>query len=375
MPDDLRQALLDAASPPRKGLDKNQVLSRGQSLRRRRLFVITSSFVVLLGLFFATPTVFFSEFLDRSAVTERGPGGEAEMATSAVVATIPVPGAPTCLAEGAGSVWVGGSDGAGKFLVSRIDSTTNLPVATVGLPGFPIDMQFAEGHLWVLISRVGGGGGWISRIDAATNKIVNPPLSLDSTPTDLSIGAGYWAAAEGGRLLEIAADGSRIVRQRELGADGVAVSGGRVWTFDTQGTLTPVDSQSRETSQTISLEPNVVQVVATGSELWVMQQTPEEQMRLTLVTLADDGSSKTSSADLPLGPGAFLPHEGGAWVLLNGESIRGGAGEAVHIDLDSGQVTERVAVGGAPMDVVVAAEDLWVANFNDHTVSRIHSAE
>jgi DNA-binding beta-propeller fold protein YncE len=57
--------------------------------------------------------------------------------------------------------------------------------------------------------------------------------------------------------------------------------------------------------------------------------------------------------------------DGALWVTDAARDI------VARIDIRSGRVTDRIAVGRTPIGLALAGDDLWVANFLDRTVSLI----
>jgi len=93
-------------------------------------------------------------------------------ATNEVVATIRV-GRPT-----AGSSYLGVSDDSvwvslwGPDVVKRIDPLTNEVVARIEVDDYPHQAVFAGGFIWVPSEQGNGGSGSLSKIDPATNTVV-----------------------------------------------------------------------------------------------------------------------------------------------------------------------------------------------------------
>lgn len=365
---DIRELLRSSAALPQHPPNVGRAISRGRMLRWRRRGLVFSAVAMLLwsiGLLTSPVTPWLLESVhDPESASE---GGTKMPTANQMVGVTPLRGAPVRLALGAGSTWVAGSDGAGKFIVSRIDHLTNAVVAEIPLSGAPVAVGFHDSYLWALSSRVGEGGGMIERIDPATNSVVEPSLSLSATPTDLSFTDVAWVTVDDGSLLKVAADGRRILDRQQHGADGVAAAADAIWLFTRDGQVRSINSGTR--SESVKIPANVIDVVGAAPALYVTQHTADGTQQLTILRFGS-GEPTSSSVRLPLGPGKLAVGAGGIWLLLSGndEAV---TGEAVRIDPASEEITQRVVVGSGPMDVAADEDELWVANFNDETVMRI----
>jgi len=128
-------------------------------------------------------------------------------ATNLVTDTIPVGKAPRFLAVGEGAVWtLNQSDGS----VTRIDPKTNKVAATieVGVPGEGGDIAAGEGSVWVTSFEFP-----LSRIDPATNKVVQQFAGKGGDALRVGLGSVWLTDLAGGKVWRI--DPKRVVATLE----------------------------------------------------------------------------------------------------------------------------------------------------------------
>ena len=115
--------------------------------------------------------------------------------TARVVARITVSNGPTRVAVGDGGVWV-----VGRFPQSgvwRIDPETNRPVGYVEVPNRAARLAVGSGDVWVTSGALGEPGpGYVTRIDAETNRIVaSIELGSGLRPDGVALASGFvWFA-------------------------------------------------------------------------------------------------------------------------------------------------------------------------------------
>ena len=117
--------------------------------------------------------------------------------TGAVQATIPAGPADSegGITTGAGSVWLvtSAKDAEGDGELTRIDAATNKVVATIKIPAGSFNPLFAEGSVWV----TSNAGNVLVRVDPATNKVVSS-TAVGPMPRFLAYGAGsIWVLNQG----------------------------------------------------------------------------------------------------------------------------------------------------------------------------------
>lgn len=246
-------------------------------------------------------------------------------ATDEVETTVDVPGEPTGISSGFGSLWTFTPIGGGK--IHRIDPEAGKVEAVIDVDttggglGGPAK---AAGAMWVA-----GEDRWLLRIDPRTNrarKVLRLPAATVPCPGQLTAaGTDLWMAWECGdeRILRIDPRRGRIaatIRVRDDFATWTATDGRRVWALTQSGSLLELDRDR------------------VGREAQV----------------ADNGS------------GVFYG-EGALWV-------RAGASKLIRVDpktLKAGRthaLPEAQVPGGG---VAVGGGAVWAANFAEGTVYRL----
>lgn len=307
----------------------------------------------------------------------RAGGGEPK-----VSATVRVGGFPNALAVGSGAVWVVGGGRSGGFL-AVIDPRTNRLAARVPAPvgseracgvaaGFGAAWAVAGqpqgllrvdsrvrtldvaipvagatclaagfGSLWVTSAE----RGTVTRIDPRTRRRIGQPIRAGRYPEGVAAGFGsVWVASgqrpcggrrrpctpgrdESGELARIDPRTHRVLARLRIAHSPsyVAVAAGGVWLSSNDGTIVRVDPRSHRVGPRIDVT----------------------------------GGGRTS---LAAGFGLL-------WV----DSIQGpgGRGRIWPVEPRTGVVGQPVVVGESPVGIAASAASIWVANFNDGTISRI----
>ena len=143
------------------------------------------------------------------------------------------------VAVGAGSVWLGGSDGR----LVRFDPVTGRDLARTGLD--PIDaIAFGHGSVWTVDTV----GGTVTRYDPGTmrpvKKIVMPTAADYLVSGDVAV----WALSTSvGTLSRIDPLTNDVVIAGQVGENpsGLAAGSGAVWVGDEDGIIRRVDEDTR----------------------------------------------------------------------------------------------------------------------------------
>jgi class 3 adenylate cyclase/streptogramin lyase len=147
------------------------------------------------------------------------------------------------VAVGAGSVWLGGSDGR----LGRFDPVTGRDLARTGLD--PIDaIAFGHGSVWTADTV----GGTVTRYDPGTMRPVEE-IVMPTAPDYLVSGdVAVWALSTSvGTLSRIDPATNDVRYQVPVGADpsGLAVGSGAVWVGDEDGIIRRVDEDTRQVTK------------------------------------------------------------------------------------------------------------------------------
>ena len=217
-----------------------------------------------------------------------------------------VGGEPVSVAVGFDSVWV--ADRANDELV-RVDPETNEIVERIEVGSSPVDLAIGDKAIWVAnrsedtvtkltpdgtvtdVVRVGPlpsaltieagdvwvanqGAGSVSRIDAASARLIGNPIDTGQSPNDIASDDGdVWVSDNfDGTVTPISVTSNQAGDPIEVGAKprGVRVGDGSVWTASREeSTVTEIDDASGETRAfEVGAKPNDL---ALGSGvLWVV---------------------------------------------------------------------------------------------------------
>jgi DNA-binding beta-propeller fold protein YncE len=193
------------------------------------------------------------------------------------------------------------------------------PVVTrIEIDGNPSAVTFTDGKVWVADDE----NHAVHAIDRETNKIVGEPIEVERNPIAITReDEDVWVAHASGWLVRI--DGSPpgvADRVRTKGSlTGVAATDGHVWATDLErDRLVEVDPERREITDSIRVGPGAVRVA----------------------------------------------------VGLRGLFVTGRENVVTRIPFDDSDPT-RFTVGQGPIGVASYADEVWVANSDDGTVSEV----
>jgi serine/threonine protein kinase len=199
---------------------------------------------------------------------------------------------------------------------------------------------------------VGAGGVWIanvedetvSRINPATRELVRAAIAVGDYPSDVTVGAGsVWAAL--GALAELA----RISPEQNSVASPIAALG--------EGGSCGAPRAS----------------VAFGAGyLWFVCEQPE----LGRVNPRTGSAARLGlEAGLLTSPSAVLPEFADvAFGLDSLWIVNRAANSIIEVDPLTSQKVREITVGEGPTAIAAGSNDLWVANFEDDTVTRVSIA-
>lgn len=373
---DTRSILHAAAASPKSPPDVERALLRAPVLRRRRR-ILSSTLVCIVagaGLWVsASAGSLFQNGEGRTVPIQKPP--ETPNITSARVDTIKLKGAPTDIVIGGDSVWVVNSDGSGGRLITRIDSTSGEILGDIAPSDFVedyvgIDIDYSANRLWALTTRLNNRAGDILQFDSQ-GQLEDAPKNLSFAPGDISADEfGAWVTDSRGGLVHVDERGNRTSTV-SVEAQEVVTGYGELWAaLPVEGTIWNIDRDSREVLDQIDVGPNPVGLEVDDSYLWALLQTPDGGMSLTRIDRVTH--IQGNSLSLGLGSGSLAVGHGAVWVPLNGQSTENGPGKVVAVNPETNTILgEPIEVGSGPTDIAADSQAVWVANFNDNTVSRI----
>jgi YVTN family beta-propeller protein len=252
---------------------------------------------------------------------EGGTVSRIDLASSRVVATVPVGSAADAVAVGRDAVWVGGWSRQDGDTVLRIDPRTNRVAATVPVPSEPYGLAVTDDAVWAT-SLV---AGTVTRIDPRTNRVVA-------------------VIRTGGRPVHVAADDRSV------------------WVSYPLDTLVKrIDPRTNRVTGSLRVAQPQGVVLGFGS-VWVPSERAGEVLRIDPRTdprtVAGAGRIKVDGAPvlLAVGPDAV-------WVGTGNQTIQ-------RIDPGTGTVTATFRAGGTLHGMAVDGRSLWTVDPVGNTVSR-----
>ena len=235
----------------------------------------------------------------------------------------------------------GGLSGVSPNAVGVIDPKTNELVADVPVGFEPEAIAAGEGGVWVANTRDAA----VSRLDPASRTRI-ATIPVGGYPSDIAAGNGsVWVAFGYGHnevplgVRRIDPVGNAAERPTIVGGQyplttHIDLGAGSVWHLTGYARIARFDPRTGEAAQ-----------IGVDEFLLVFQ----------------DGQS-TKLSDVAFGIGSL-------WITNE-------AGNSVtEFDPRRDRVVSQVTVGGAPIAIAVRGRTLWVANFDDDTVSRIELPE
>jgi YVTN family beta-propeller protein len=234
---------------------------------------------------------------------------------------IPVGEDPRAIAAGGGAVWVANF---GDGTVSRIDTETNTASTPIPVGRGPVDVAVGDGITWVATERdrvarldpatgrpvgppvrvksggplaIGGGRLWVSdpedrtirSIDTTSSDVVDAPIPVRATPTDLAAGPRFiWVTlADEGAIyrIDLRADNpdNRAVPLRGR-PDRIVRSGGRLWVTDveTESVAGITADSARMVGRPIAVGEDPSGVVAGLGSLWATSTVDDTVTRIRI---------------------------------------------------------------------------------------------
>jgi hypothetical protein len=262
-------------------------------------------------------------------------------ASGRVVARIRTPGIAEdgSIALGGGSVWVTAGIGAGG--VYRVDPLTGRVAASIHLGGSPMGIAVGAGRVWV--TRPLQGPGQLLRIDPLTDRVAGPPVKVGPGPGQVIYGLhAVWVQnTSPSSVMRVGPATGRVATIG--GADAVSASGFSVGAIATSyGSLWSAsgDVLERLNPGTGAIAASIpiprAQAVAVGSgEVWVL------------------------SAPRSNSPTLFYPVKGTAALWEIDPRTDRVVGKPLRLNTQQ------------PIALAVAAGNVWVADSNKGTLTRV----
>jgi DNA-binding SARP family transcriptional activator/ABC-type branched-subunit amino acid transport system substrate-binding protein len=266
--------------------------------------------------------------------------------------------------------------------VGRIDPRTSAILASVAVPGGPARLALTGDELWVASDR----SRTLSPLNASS-RASSTVIPLGSFPTDLALGRGAEWVLDGtsGRLLQVRRGYGSVARRVPIDRGrartypsehrsildnpwSVAVGLGGVWVTDGSSRLVRVDPRTSRVLGGVDAGQSLNGVAVGEGAIWTISG------RAATVSRIDPGTFRvTDRMQIVSRPGAEAPYPiairaglGSIWVL------NANVATVTRIDATARGVTDTVPIGveRGPVRLAVGAGAAWVAN-GDGTLSRI----
>jgi YVTN family beta-propeller protein len=239
---------------------------------------------------------------------------------------------------------------------------------------------------FVLLRESGGGGlsaispNSVGVVDPGSNKLVaEVPVGIDPESVAVGEGAVWVANVEDetvSRINPVTRERGRTIDVGDYPSD-VVVAGGTVWVaLGALAELTRIDpAQDRAATPTPALGPGVpcgaprASLASGDRAVWFACQAAD----LGRIDIRTGTARRVGlEAGLLTSPSAVLPEFadigfglGSLWI------VNRAANAVVEVDTATIQRLRDITVGNAPAAIAVGPDSLWVANFEDDTVTRV----
>jgi virginiamycin B lyase len=281
---------------------------------------------------------------------------------SEVITKVDVGGQPCGVVGAEGAVWVSDAE---QARVVRIDPTAGKVTATVDVDETPCEMTFAEGSIWVVTQS-----GMLDRVDPKTAKVVAKiPVGATSYEAVSAFGS-IWVTNRNDRTITQVDPATnkvtKTVEVPDVQPGGIVAVGSELWVGnDSSGEthvsrLDPVSGKARRVE---AGGGRPAFVTATDDSVWTANQNDGSVSRIAVASGKVTSTVKTGISPVNLD---VLPAAQEVWVPDDR------ANTVVRIDGTSGKVVETIPVGKGPAVVAAVDGDVWVTNFAEGTVWRIH---
>jgi DNA-binding beta-propeller fold protein YncE len=219
--------------------------------------------------------------------------------------------------------------------------------------GGPTGIVVADGRVWVAASRSGA----VTVLDAENATPIGEALRPGGAPARLALAqAGVWVAdAAAGAVIPMQLRPPRTFASLQPGADAsdVVLAGGAVWIASSADGRVYVVEPGRETARPLPAGVSPVALAADDRRVVAVDE------RGGTLTTFDVRGRRAAGSPVRIG-GALVD------VALTGETawVADAAGGRI-VAVESGAVTESIAVGRRPIALAPAGEDMYVLTAED----------
>ena len=303
---------------------------------------------------------------DPSAESKRTVAKAAPTAATKLTATVTTGSGTAYLVEAFGGIWVGNHT---ADTVVKIDPETNRVADSIEVPGEPTGISEGFGSLWTFTPL---GEPLVQRIDPEAGKVAATiPVTAGggSLQGPVEAAGAMWLAAEDGWITRIDPGTNRARRTLRLPAGdfecaGTLVAVGRGLWYAPEGcgdTAFRIDPRtSRVTARVKAGDGYLTAITEGGGSLWLLTQQGE-------VLRVDPRTGKVRERSAVADSGGFIAFgEGALWVRADAERL-------VKVDVETLKAVrvDRLPAAPLPGDILAAGGAVWAANFGEGTVTRV----
>lgn len=291
-----------------------------------------------------------------------------ETVPAAATASIEVGGSPSALAVGEGSVWVVRD---GRRLV-RIDEETGEVLARIGAgdelgSDRPCGVAVGAGAAWVVTAS-----GQVARISPATSRLARLVAVEDAACVAAARGGIWVTGPDLGRVVRLdPATGEELAEIGVEGAPlGIDVGFGSIWVATGMaadgagGGVVRIDPRSNEVVRTIPVAAAPEFLSIGAGAVWVASSDgtiaridPRTNQVVATIRIAEAGRTSVAAGD------------GAVYAIALPEP--GMTAQVVRIDPATDTLSgEVVTAGRGALGLAVGTTSLWVANYDDGTLTR-----
>lgn len=327
----------DAAAD--EGGDRVALLTRAS---RSQLVVVG----VLLALLVSGSAAAFltrGPFQDEIASLQPSSLGAIDLASGRIVGNLTLPGSPTRVGIGFGSLWIT-SASSGQLV--RVDPETLSIRQEIDVGNGVGPIAFADSAVWV----ANVDQGTVTRIDPETNDPVQTVI-VGNGPSDMTPVGGYlWIANRlDASVAKFDPRRGEVVKRIPIGVSpgGVAATDDSLWVSDeASGTVARVDLASESAVGTIHVGSGPGPISGEGDDVWVVNRSDDTVSRIgrsgrveATVSLDQDLSGLEVLDGVP-----WVAHQEGIERVAPSRSVAGGV----------------VASGAATIDLAFGTGRVWV---------------
>lgn len=268
---------------------------------------------------------------------------------------------PSGIAFGNDQVWAANT---AEGSVSVIDPLTNVISQTYEVGGAPEDVAIGLGAAWVSDR----GAGTITKV--AFDEGVPRVLAVGAVGRRLDVAPGsgaVWVVSEDFGVFRVdPVDNTRRQLEDDLleAPTDVAAGQGTVFVLG-ESALLQIDPDTLDVTKFADVEPSRNQdLQLSDGAVWVANGDAGEVIRFDIETGEESDPVFVGGNFTAIASG-----EGSMWMITGND---GDAGNLTRIDPDTAQIIgERVSLGGRPQDVTTGAGSVWVVSYATGSVSRL----